>query len=1233
MRNLNSTAGRAHRRAPTSQRRFAWVGLLTVFTLLLSLFPQVIPGAPVPTASAHNLDASAVYVYFDPNTQAYLDGLIALGSAPGGRPVGQPLLRPGDELGIILKAIPLDGTTTGVGGYTTFYVPNGVQVVDAAYIMPGDLNADGITGYDKVPMKGQAQMPIVGAGGGPTTSLVGISRGPNILGVTSPIVTAANANLGTVVGVYGDTGIFYSTAPETAFNSYYPTDPAPLAASLTNNSGDAVGFRTILKEPLNAWDAWQMAAYGISGTSNPAYSGSPIIDSNGRGYAPWGMANVVAGPQSGYAWGFNKGTYDTCRTVGGTIAACYDQATAQMGPWQRIKYPGSQISDDPPGGSPNPPYPQPYTRGADGSNVGFDLTAGDLPETHAVNGQTDLTSPKAIRWAYGQQTQNRPEYMWIKIKVHNNTAILDATGCPKWTVDTFGGDAGGDSGGKDHMWRYYDPNSVTLNGCLAIGKPATRELVKVGDNFQYKVKLYNAGSKNYSTVSIQDTLPAGVTYVSAVPAPTSVSLPNLTWVVAPFMMSQMFEATVTVTAKSSGPISNNVCAAGTPALGGPVENSCGKDITVSGPQPLLRTSKSVTPTSVAPGGTVAYTVNILNVGSGPTGSPVVITEYLPAGFTYSGGLSTTVNGASVTASVSGPTSQPVFSVPSVINAGQSLILTFNALVSSSITAANYCNSYRVSEGGINQVTGALACVDVGGGTIGDTVYRDWNGNGAQDPEDEGLPGMTVNLYAGACGPSGGVIGTQTTSASGFYQFTGLGASTYCVDPVGPAGYTLTQGTDPTQVTLTLGQKRLDVDFGYKPVGAGSIGDTVFDDKGNDGTFNGTDVGIPNVTVNLYEDTNGNGVIDAGDALIGTTSTGASGVYSFPNLAEGLSYIVDVDQADPDIATYFAGGAIQQSTVDPRPVQGLTGAYTAADFGFYKVVPGSIGDKVWYDADADGVVDPTEAGLAYVDVKLYQDTNGNGVVDAGEPLLATTTTDANGVYSFNNLPAGTYVVDVVENDPDVPASLAPTRDPIAVTLGVAQAKTDVDFPFVQALTKSVDLTSATPGQQLTYTVYPRYFGTQPADRRRGQRHHPGRHDLRRRQHQRRRRGGGRDGTAGWRDRLVAWDLGSNDVGSVGYSGGTAMCPATLSIVADRDTWIYEKSSDLDTNDGAGTVIETANKASEDQVGLLHFPVTALPVGAVLDSVALNLTVQRSERRQPRDQPARAEDRLDGRHRHQ
>ena len=212
-----------------------------------------------------------------------------------------------------------------------------------------------------------------------------------------------------------------------------------------------------------------------------------------------------------------------------------------------------------------------------------------------------------------------------------------------------------------------------------------------------------------------------------------------------------------------------------------------------------------------------------------------------------------------------------------------------------------------------------------------------------------------------------------------------------------------------------------MDFGYKPGGTGSIGDLVFDDKGNDGTFNGADVGIPNVTVNLYEDTNGNGVIDAGDALIATDGTDGSGIYGFTGLAEGLSYIVDVDQADPDIAHLLRR---RRYRCNPPPTrsrcQSLTGAYTAADFGFYKVVPGSIGDQVWFDADGDGVVDAGEAGLANVTVQALpghqrQRRRGYGRAAAGARRPPTPTAST---ASTTCRPA-TYVVDVDENDPDVP----------------------------------------------------------------------------------------------------------------------------------------------------------------------------------------------------------------------
>ena len=74
--------------------------------------------------------------------------------------------------------------------------------------------------YDKVPMKGQS--PIA-TGDGPvgaksTSELIGLGAvGPNINAVTeNPVVPADGLHRGTIAGVYGDTGIFYSTDPDAA---------------------------------------------------------------------------------------------------------------------------------------------------------------------------------------------------------------------------------------------------------------------------------------------------------------------------------------------------------------------------------------------------------------------------------------------------------------------------------------------------------------------------------------------------------------------------------------------------------------------------------------------------------------------------------------------------------------------------------------------------------------------------------------------------------------------------------------------------------------------------------------------------------------------------------------------------------------------------------------------------------------------------------------------------------
>jgi hypothetical protein len=345
MSNSSISRGRGVRRERGTQRRMALLGIATILSLLVSLFPQVV-GQPLPAASAHNLQTRMVYMFFDPDTQTMLDNRMAnpLWTPP------DPLLQAGDELGLIIKVVPRDGTTTGVGGHVDFYVPNGVTVLDAAYIIP-----NGTGGYDRTAMKGQSPIAI---GDGPigaktTTEMAGIPAvGPNINSVTTLPATAAGLHRGTIAGVYGDTGIFYATDPDTAYGSWQNSvygagstangcgslafNPTALGKTLINNSGDTV-------VPCNKWDAEQLMAWGVKGGTYG--QSAPIVDYvDGRGNAPWGFASGVGGPQSGYKWNFNWDEWQG--SAKNTAAVQAAMGNDEVGPWQRIKYPGSRISLD-----------------------------------------------------------------------------------------------------------------------------------------------------------------------------------------------------------------------------------------------------------------------------------------------------------------------------------------------------------------------------------------------------------------------------------------------------------------------------------------------------------------------------------------------------------------------------------------------------------------------------------------------------------------------------------------------------------------------------------------------------------------------------------------------------------------------------------------------------------------------------------------------------------------------
>ena len=61
----------------------------------------------------------------------------------------------------------------------------------------------------------------------------------------------------------------------------------------------------------------------------------------------------------------------------------------------------------------------------------------------------------------------------------------------------------------------------------------------------------------------------------------------------------------------------------------------------------------------------------------------------------------------------------------------------------------------------------------------------------------------------------------------------------------------------------------------------------------------------------------------------------------------------------------------------------------------------------------------DVGWAYGRRELYYDANTNGTVDVTDILLATGSTDTNGMYLFSSLPDGTFLAAVDIADTDLP----------------------------------------------------------------------------------------------------------------------------------------------------------------------------------------------------------------------
>ncbi len=287
-------------------------------------------------------------------------------------------------------------------------------------------------------------------------------------------------------------------------------------------------------------------------------------------------------------------------------------------------------------------------------------------------------------------------------------------------------------------------------------------------------------------------------------------------------------------------------------------------------------------------------------------------------------------------------------------------------------------------------------------SIGDMIWIDSNGNGIQD-SGEDCKGVNIEVTLVE------INQTQTTQNC-HYKFEHLKPGSYSVKFETPQGYSTTQkgaGSDQAKdndidengqtisYTLVSGQNIDSVDAGY--LKNGQIGDKIWLDANHNGLQDSGEKGFADINVTL---------LDSANHPIKTVKTDSSGKYLFSDLKpDHYAIKITVPEGFKLSQKDQGGDESKDSDIDPSSKQSASiqlhsGEHIdTLDGALYSI--SSIGDRIWLDSNANGIQDEGEKGVANVTVELLK---GDGTTTE-----LTTKSDANGIYIFENLVAGDYIV--------------------------------------------------------------------------------------------------------------------------------------------------------------------------------------------------------------------------------
>jgi hypothetical protein len=254
--------------------------------------------------------------------------------------------------------------------------------------------------------------------------------------------------------------------------------------------------------------------------------------------------------------------------------------------------------------------------------------------------------------------------------------------------------------------------------------------------------------------------------------------------------------------------------------------------------------------------------------------------------------------------------------------------------------------------------------------------------------------------------------TRSSTATNATLLDFVGATLNSVSSAFTANGTLIPVDKIGNIVAGDGQNGINYNFGeVQPV---TLSGTVYHDINGNGVFDGSDVGIAGVTLNLT------GTNNLGQAVTATTTTSATGTYTFTNdttgkvLPPGTYQIVETHPSGYLPGTTNVGtdnGAVDGSVVSLGTIGSIvthTGD-NGVNYNFGEYHPVILSGLVYQDTNGNGAQDAGEPGMAGVTLTL---TGTNGM---GQAVTATTVTGAGGTYTFttdasgNPLRPGTYTI--------------------------------------------------------------------------------------------------------------------------------------------------------------------------------------------------------------------------------